>query len=227
MDCGGGACAVSGSAPGGAGCCSSGAGCGQTGSSAGSWDAPGRDVVGLKLGNHARTFYCDSTGFQLDRGDPIIVEAQEGEAYGFVVQPTGFSRKFAGAEGMKRVLRRATPKDEEIHQRTLKLRADVTSYCETRVRELKLEMKVIEVEPAFDARRVTCYFTAEERIDFRELVRDMAHRFRCRIEMRQVGARDEAKMRGGYGICGRPLCCTTFLTEFSPISAVVQPLPPL
>ncbi len=179
---------------------------------------PSRDVAGLKLGNRAKTFYFDSSGFALRRGDPCVVEWDDGEIFGFVVQPTGTSRRFAAVKEMKKVLRRATPRDREIHERNQELRTEVLSYCTSRVKELRLEMKVVEIEPAFTGRRVTCYFTAEQRIDFRELVRDMAHRFRCRIEMRQIGARDEAKLRGGYGICGRALCCTTFLPEFAPIS---------
>ena len=181
------------------------------------WDGACRDVAGIKVGNHAKTWYFDSTAFQLLTGDPCVVEWDQGEAFGVVLLPTVPSRRFAGIQ-MKRVLRRATPDDLLSDQRNQTTRRELLEYCRPRLKDLSMEMKLVEVEPAFDGRRITCYFTAEERVDFRELVRDLAQKFRRRIEMRQIGARDEAKMLGGYGVCGRPLCCATFLAEFAPIS---------
>ncbi len=216
--CASGGCSVKGgSASSTSGACASG-GCagGSCGSDA--WDGAYRDVVGVKIGPHAKTFYLDSTGFDLLRGDPCVVESEEGEAFAVVVQPTGASRKFSAVPGMKRVLRKAARQDLEQNESRERMRLDALGYCRRKAAELELEMKVVEVDPSFDGRRLTCFFTAAERVDFREMVRDLAHRFRRRIEMRQIGARDEAKMLGGYGICGRPLCCTTFLTEFAPIS---------
>ena len=215
--CGTGGCSFkSGLGDGGGGCGSGGCAKGSCGS--GDWDGTYRDVVGVKIGNHAKTHYYDSTGFDLLRGDECVLDAEGGETFGAVIQPTGASRRFTSVKDLRRVLRRATQKDRQTHQNSLAVRRQVLDLCRARVKELKLDMKVVEVDPAFDGRRFTCYFTAEERVDFRELVRDMAHRFKARFEMRQIGARDEAKMRGGYGICGRPLCCSTFLTEFAPIS---------
>jgi cell fate regulator YaaT (PSP1 superfamily) len=172
----------------------------------------------VKLAHHAKTFYFDSTGFLLLGGDHCIVESDQGEAYGTVAQATGPSRKFAGVRGMKKVLRRARPEDEQVQERNAALGREALDDCRSRARALNLDMKLVSVDAAFDERKLTFFFTAEERVDFRELVRDLAQRFRRRIEMRQVGARDEAKILGGYGICGRPLCCSTFLTEFAPIS---------
>jgi cell fate regulator YaaT (PSP1 superfamily) len=172
----------------------------------------------VKIGTHAKTFYLDSTGFDLLSGDPCVVESEDGESFAVVVQPTGASRKFAGLAGMRKVLRRAEAQDLEQNEKRDRLRREALGYCRRKAAELELEMKVVEVDPSFDGRKLTCFFTAGERVDFREMVRDLAHRFRRRIEMRQIGARDEARMMGGYGICGRPLCCTTFLTEFAPIS---------
>lgn len=198
-------------------------GCGSTGCASGNcgadtFDGNYRDVVGVKIGNHAKTWYYDSTGFGLLSGDGCVVEGDQGEEYGTVVQPTGASRKFAGQKDMKRVLRRATSDDLDVHRQTGAVRREALEYCRSRIPHLKLEMKIANVEPSFDGKKITFYFTAEERVDFRELVRDIAQHFRRRVEMRQIGARDEAKIIGGYGICGRPLCCTTFLTEFAPIS---------
>jgi cell fate regulator YaaT (PSP1 superfamily) len=216
--CGTGGCTIKASLAG-----TDGGGCGSGGCSSGNcgtddWDGTYLDVVGMKLGNHAKTFYYNSTGFQLLKGEGCVLQVDSGEAFGFVVQPTGPSRRFATVKDLKRVIRRATFRDRQAHDRSLSVRRQILDNCRSKVAELNLEMNVIEVDPSLDGRKFTCYFTAEERIDFRKLVRDMAHKFRARFEMRQIGARDEAKMRGGYGICGRPLCCSTFLTDFAPIS---------
>lgn len=225
MGCGSGGCStggcgfkgVSSTGSGASGGCGSG-GCSNGNCGADSWDGSYRDVAGIKIGFNARTHYFDSTGFLLLNGDPCIVESDGGEAFGSTVQGTGPSRKFSGVRDMKRVLRRARPEDIEIDGRNLHVRHEAIDYCRDKVKALNLDMKLVSADPSFDERKLTFFFTAEERVDFRELVRDLASRFRRRIEMRQIGARDEAKMVGGYGICGRPLCCSTFLTEFAPIS---------
>ena len=177
-----------------------------------------RDVASVRIGFHSRPFYCDSTGFLLLMGDFCVVESDSGEAFAVAVQSTSPSREFSGVTDMSRVLRRARPEDIEVNERNLAVRRESIDYCRARIAELNLEMKLVNVEPTFDERKITFLFTAEERVDFRELVRDLAQRFRRRIEMRQIGARDEAKIVGGQGICGRPLCCSTFLEEFAPIS---------
>ncbi len=223
MGCSSGGCASGGcSTAAGAGESAGGA-CGSGGCSGGAcgsddWDGTFRDVVGVKIGPHAKTFYLDSTGFDLLRGDPCVVESEDGESFAVVVQPTGASRKFSAIRDMRRVLRRAGDPDLEQNEKRDRLHREALGYCRRKAAELELEMKVVDVDPSFDGRKLTCFFTAGDRVDFREMVRDLAHRFRRRIEMRQIGARDEARMLGGYGICGRPLCCTTFLTEFAPIS---------
>ncbi|HXI03564.1 MAG TPA: regulatory iron-sulfur-containing complex subunit RicT [Candidatus Saccharimonadales bacterium] len=217
MGCASGGCA-SGGCSSGEGACGTGGGCSGGNCGTDSWDGNYRDVAGVKIGKNARTLYVDSTGFELLAGETCVVESDEGESYGRVVQATGASRKFASVAGMHKVLRRPTAGDDEQAEGCEKLRREALAYCRARAEELDLEMKVVEVEPSFDGKKLTCYFTAGERVDFREMVRDLAHRFRRRIEMRQIGARDEARMLGGYGICGRPLCCSTFLTEFAPIS---------
>ncbi|MBI3450436.1 MAG: stage 0 sporulation protein [Acidobacteria bacterium] len=224
MGCGSGGCASGGCASGGCGAlgsaassggggCSSGGGCGQS-----AWDGNYRSVAGLQIGAHAKTWYCDSTGYELLTGESCVLDVDGGEEYARVVQGTGASRKFSGVKGMWRVLRRPSPADEERHAGALALRREATSYCREKVDELRLAMKLVDAEPSFDGRRMTFTFTSEERVDFRELVRDLSQQFRRRIEMHQVGARDEAKLLGGYGLCGRPICCATFLPEFPPIS---------
>ncbi len=225
MGCGSGGCSSGGcgtngksaSGEGVSGGCGSG-GCANGDCGAGSWDGTYRDVAGIKIGTHARTYYFDSTGFLLQGGEACVVEGEHGEEFGRIVQSTGASRKFSGVKGMKKVLRRPTAEDEETNALNVALRREAHEYCRSRIRQQDLAMKLVDSEPSFDGRRITFLFTAEERVDFRELVREIAGQFKRRIEMRQIGARDEAKILGGYGICGRPLCCSTFLKEFAPIS---------
>ena len=218
MGCGGGACIL------GAGGCGTGGGCGTSGASCGaggcgtSSDGPLRDVVGVRFHNTAKTHYHDSTGLQLRKGDEVIVETDHGEESAYVVLPTGPSRRFAGVGTLRRVLRLATPEDLTRDRENRRRETEAFDFCAARVKGRRLEMKLVYAEESFDRRKMTFYFTSEGRIDFRELVKELAQQFRSRIEMRQIGPRDEAKALGGYGVCGRPLCCTTFLKEFSPVS---------
>jgi cell fate regulator YaaT (PSP1 superfamily) len=219
MGCGGGACSLGAGGCGtGGGCGSSGGSCGSGGCGAGGSDGPLRDVVGVRFHNTAKTHYHDSTGLQLKKGDPVIVETDHGEESACVVLPTGPSRRFAGVGTLRRVLRLATPEDLARDRENRRREAEAFDFCAARVKGRRLEMKLVYAEETFDRRKLTFYFTSEGRIDFRELVKELAQQFRSRIEMRQIGPRDEAKALGGYGICGRPLCCTTFLKEFSPVS---------
>jgi len=216
MSCGSGACPSGATCGSGGGSCATGScgagGCGSLGSSASL-----RDVVGVTFNTTAKTHYCDSTGLDLQKGDPVIVDTEHGEEYATVVQPTGPSRKFAGAS-LKRILRAATPRDIAWNAQNRRREEDAYRFCTSQVRQRRLEMKLVYAEESFDRKKLTFYFTAEGRVDFRDLVKELAQQFRSRIEMRQIGPRDEAKVVGGYGICGRPLCCTTFLKEFSPVS---------
>ena len=209
--CGGGSCGVGG-ACGSGGSCGAG-GCGSSGKSSGLLD-----VVGVKFNHTAKTYYHDSLLFYLDKGDHVVVDTDHGEEFATVVQPTGPSRRFAGFAGLRRVLRLATPADIAWNQENIRREHEALSFCQSRVRQRHLEMKLVFAEESFDRKKLTFYFTSEGRVDFRDLVKELAQQFRSRIEMRQIGPRDEAKVLGGYGICGRPLCCTTFLKEFSPVS---------
>lgn len=217
MGCGGIAC-VRGDSCGSGGRCGSSGSCGAGGCGPGERHDTLRDVVGVRFPNTARTHYCDSTGFALARGDRVVVAGEHGERFGSVVQATGPSRKFAGASSLTRILRLAGPRDLTRHEDNQRREREAFDFCLARVRQRRLDMKLVYAEESFDRRKLTFYFTAEGRVDFRELVKELAQRFRSRIEMRQIGPRDEAKVLGGYGDCGRPLCCTTFLEEFSPIS---------
>jgi cell fate regulator YaaT (PSP1 superfamily) len=152
-------------------------------------------------------------------GDAVIVQTAEGRALGTVTRavPSMASRKIP-ADDTVRVVRKATKEDVITRLKHQHREKDAQRICQMKIRERGLAMKLARVEQLFDGSRLIFYYTAEGRVDFRELVRDLAAHFRTRIEMRQIGVRDEARMLGGYGSCGRPLCCTTFLQTFEPVS---------
>lgn len=153
-------------------------------------------------------------------GDAVVVDTPEGRAVGTVTRSVTAlaQRKHPGADSTARVVRRATRDDVVTRFKHKQREQEAQRICLLKIRERGLEMKLARVEQLFDGSRLIFYYTAEGRVDFRELVRDLAAHFRTRIEMRQIGVRDEARMLGGYGSCGRPLCCTTFLQTFEPIS---------
>jgi cell fate regulator YaaT (PSP1 superfamily) len=153
-------------------------------------------------------------------GDQIIVQTADGAALGTVARavPALADRKAPPADSELKVVRRATRDDVVTRLKQQHREQEAQRICLMKIRERGLAMKLARVEQLFDGSRLIFYYTAEGRVDFRELVRDLAAHFRIRIEMRQIGVRDEARMLGGYGSCGRPLCCTTFLQSFEPIS---------
>jgi cell fate regulator YaaT (PSP1 superfamily) len=149
-------------------------------------------------------------------GEPLVVKTDQGSAVGTVV-PTIVPLAARRAASVQFV-RRATREDDETRRRQQDREREARRSCLLKIRELKLEMKLSRVEQLFDGSRLIFYFTADGRIDFRELVRQLAAEFHTRIEMRQIGVRDEARMLGGFGSCGRPLCCSTWLQSFDPVS---------
>ena len=153
-------------------------------------------------------------------GDTVVVQTPEGPAVGTVTRaiPAIAARKLPAEDAEARVIRRATRDDIVTRLKQQQREQDAHRICLLKIRERGLAMKLARVEQVFDGSRLIFYYTAEGRVDFRELVRDLAAHFRTRIEMRQIGVRDEARMLGGYGSCGRPLCCTTWLTSFEPVS---------
>ena len=168
----------------------------------------------------AQSFLGGSTGRQLRPGEQVIVQGENGAAVGTVVAtvPQLADRRAPSSDSPARVVRLAS--QEDVISRFKQQVREKEAYRITllKIREHGLGMKLTRVEQAFDGSRLVFYFTAEGRVDFRDLVRELASEFRTRIEMRQIGVRDEAKALGGYGTCGRPLCCTTFLTSFAPVS---------
>jgi cell fate regulator YaaT (PSP1 superfamily) len=153
-------------------------------------------------------------------GDRVVVHAEQGPAIGTVVAspPQLDAKRRPAADSPQRIVRLATRDDIVTKLKQEQRERDAHGVALLKIRERGLEMKLVRVEQSFDGSRLLFYFTADGRVDFRELVRELATEFHTRIEMRQIGVRDEAKMIGGYGTCGRPLCCTTFLSSFEPVS---------
>jgi len=184
--------------------------------------APPGVVVPIKLPTVGRPLYVlvpdPSTG-SIGPGDQLVIETEAGMALAGVTGRTGIEERWrrTTSHGM-RVVRIATAEDVALRRRQQERELDALRIGLMKVRERGLPMKLTRVEQVFDGSRLVFYFTAEGRVDFRELVRELASEFHTRIEMRQIGVRDEAKLLGGYGSCGRPLCCTTWLHGFEPVS---------
>lgn len=171
------------------------------------------EVVGVRLQPSGKIYNYEVNGLDVNKGDLVVVDAEFGPNIGTVI--TG--RRAVEGE-FKKIIRRATEEDLRQSQENNKLEAEAKDYCLERIKARGLPMKLIITEVPLDRKRFIFYFTAESRVDFRDLVKDLARRFKTRIEMRQIGVRDEARIVGGLGICGREICCTKFLTSFEPIS---------
>ena len=175
-------------------------------------------VIGVRFRNVGKIYYFSPKDFDICVGDHVIVETARGVEYGHVVLAPRDVEDEKVVQPLKEVIRIATPQDDKKEEANRKREKEAYQICLKKIREHGLEMKLIDVEYTFDNNKVLFYFTADGRVDFRELVKDLAAVFRTRIELRQIGVRDEAKMLGGMGICGRKLCCNTFLSEFVPVS---------
>jgi cell fate regulator YaaT (PSP1 superfamily) len=174
--------------------------------------------VGVRFREETNATPCLSGGAIYARGESVIVEADHGPAFALVALSPMPIFKPCQKAGAKRIVRRASDQDHRDRDRQLQNETQAKLFCQERARQLKLEMKISRVDFALTGREATLYFTAEARVDFRQLVRDAAQRFSSRVRMVQVGARDEAALLGGVGQCGRTLCCSSWLKEFRPIS---------
>lgn len=175
-------------------------------------------VIGVRFRTAGKIYYFSPQGFSIKRGDHVIVETARGIEFGTVVMPVTEIEDTKVVQPLKPVLRMAAEKDIEQEAANRKKEKEAFQICLEKIKKHKLEMKLIDAEYTFDNNKVLFYFTADGRIDFRELVKDLASVFKTRIELRQIGVRDETKIVGGIGICGRPLCCHTYLSEFAPVS---------
>ena len=175
-------------------------------------------VIGVRFRQAGKIYNFDPLDFKIEVGNHVIVETARGIEYGKVVQSVQEKNEEDVIMPLKPVIRVATEEDDKIAKQNKDKEKKALFICKEKIKKHGLEMKLIDTEYTFDNNKVLFYFTADGRIDFRELVKDLASVFKTRIELRQVGVRDETKMLGGIGICGRPLCCSTYLSEFIPVS---------
>lgn len=175
-------------------------------------------VIGVRFKEVGKVYYFDPNGAELNIGDEVIVETSRGVECGKVAMSNKDISEDKVTPPLKKIIRKATDEDRKIIEENHKKEKKAFAICEQKIRQHNLQMKLVNVEYTFDNNKILFYFTADGRVDFRELVKDLAYVFRTRIELRQIGVRDEAKMLGGLGICGRPFCCNTFLGEFQPVS---------
>ncbi|WP_078433040.1 PSP1 domain-containing protein [Metabacillus halosaccharovorans] len=176
------------------------------------------NVVGVRFKKAGKIYYFDPNGLQIEDDDFVIVETIRGVEYGKVVLNNKKVEENDVVLPLKKVIRLADEKDRLMVQENQEAASEAYHVCQKKVSEHGLDMKLVDVEYTFDRNKVIFYFTADGRVDFRELVKDLASIFKTRIELRQIGVRDEAKMLGGIGPCGRMLCCSTFLGDFEPVS---------
>lgn len=176
------------------------------------------DVVGVRFKKAGKIYYFDPDGLAIEKDTFVIVETVRGVEYGRVVVAPKKVEENDVVLPLKKVLRIADQKDRLIVEENKLAAKEAYEVCSEKVNTHQLDMKLVDVEYTFDRNKVIFYFTADGRVDFRELVKDLAAIFRTRIELRQIGVRDEAKMLGGIGPCGRMLCCSTFLGDFDPVS---------
>lgn len=175
-------------------------------------------VVGIRFKKSGKIYYFDPNELDVKSGDNVIVETVRGIEFGnCVIGPKEISEEEI-VTPLKNVIREATEEDEKKHNENKENEKEALKICIEKIEKHQLPMKLIDVEYTFDNNKILFYFTAEGRVDFRELVKDLASIFRTRIELRQIGVRDEAKMIGGLGPCGRPMCCSAFLGDFAPVS---------
>lgn len=176
------------------------------------------EVVGIRFKRAGKIYYFSSGDLELKIDDKVIVETARGVEFGdLVIEPRNIPEDTV-VSPLKPVIRKATSEDEQIVEENRVREKEAFQICLKKIEEHQLPMKLVDVEFTFDCNKIIFSFTAEGRVDFRELVKDLASVFRTRIELRQIGVRDEAKMLGGVGSCGRMLCCSTFLGDFEPVS---------
>ncbi|MCI8806113.1 MAG: stage 0 sporulation family protein [Clostridiales bacterium] len=176
------------------------------------------EIVGVRFKKVGKIYYFDPGDLNIEKGTAVIVETVRGIEYGTVEIENRNIDEAGIIQPLKKVIRIATNDDKEKHIENKNKEKEAFEICIEKIKKHKLGMKLIDVELTFDLNKIIFYFTAEGRVDFRELVKELASVFRTRIELRQIGVRDEAKMLNGIGICGRTLCCSTFLGDFTPVS---------
>ena len=175
-------------------------------------------IIGVRFRKAGKIYYFNPAKYKIKKGDHVIVETARGVEFGTVVLGPKKITDDEVVQPLKPVIRVATAQDYKTEERNREKEKDAFRICQEKIQKHGLGMKLVDTEYTFDNNKILFYFTADGRIDFRELVKDLAAVFKTRIELRQIGVRDETKILGGIGICGRPLCCNTYLTEFVPVS---------
>ncbi|HRX59506.1 MAG TPA: stage 0 sporulation family protein [Eubacteriales bacterium] len=175
-------------------------------------------VIGVRFKSSGRIYYFDPLDYEFNEGDGVIVETARGQEFGEVAQTAIEVEDTMIVSPLKPVVRPATEQDAVMREQNSAKEGDAFRICQQKIAQHKLDMRLVSAEYSFNGSKLIFYFTADERVDFRELVKDLAAQFRTRIELRQIGVRDEAKMLGGLGPCGRPVCCKAFLRDFHPVS---------
>lgn len=176
------------------------------------------EIIGVRFKSAGKVYYFSPAGIKAEEGSRVIVETARGVECGEVVMPNREVEDDKITAPLKAIIRLATPQDLKILEQNKAKEQNAFKICQEKILAHKLDMKLVDVECTFDNNKLLFYFTAETRVDFRELVKDLASVFRTRIELRQIGVRDESKILGGLGICGREFCCKGFLGEFQPVS---------
>ena len=177
-----------------------------------------KNIVGVRFKKLGKIYFFNPKGLHVRKGDKVIVETAQGEEYGEVMIPNRFVEDDKIVAPLKKVIRIANGKDHRHFEECRKIEKEAFQVCFKKIKEHKLDMTLTDVECKFDNSKILFYFTADGRIDFRELVKDLAAIYKTRIELRQIGVRDEVKRIGGNGVCGRELCCCTFLSNFEAVS---------
>lgn len=177
-----------------------------------------KNIIGIRFKKLGKIYFFNPEGLKVKKGDKVIVETAQGEEFAEVLIPNRYVDDEKIVAPLKKVIRIANNKDIKRYEECKKIEKEAFEVCQKKIKEYKLDMTLTEVECKFDNSKVIFYFTADGRIDFRDLVKDLAAIYRTRIEMRQIGVRDEVKRIGGNGVCGRELCCCTFLSDFEAVS---------
>lgn len=175
-------------------------------------------IIGVRFRKTGKVYYFSPGDFHIEAGEHVIVETVRGVEYGYVILGEKQVSEEEIVSPLKQIIRPATPEDDQTYAENCIKEKEAIEICCEKCRNHGLTMKIVDCEYTFDRNKVLFYFTADGRVDFRELVKDLASVFRTRIELRQIGVRDETKLLGGIGICGRELCCTTYLSEFTTVS---------
>ena len=176
------------------------------------------EIVSVRFNNRGKSYFFDPAGLTVEKGEEVIVETAKGLEYGECTRGNYSVSDEIVVHPLRPVIRIATDADNRSAQAGKEKEKEAFDYCQKKIEELGLEMKLVNVEYGFEGNKILFFFTSDGRVDFRELVKDLAGMFRARIELRQIGVRDEAKMLGGLGVCGKQFCCSQFLTEFHPVS---------